>query len=287
MSLYGGGSAGSPFAASPSPSPHSHPSSLAPLRESDGRTEEPTRTSSATGDKDAATASPTPLSPHEGRHHQQQQLHHHPLSCPPTATTFSPLTSPNGTNSTSTGTPGSSEGGTRRSLLGGRSAQHHARRQSTISYIRSPSPAVSVGGPASSPGPLAAYSASSPHYNSNGSAPSTPRNSFQERRTGLIGGAPALNGSVEEAGAGDSAAAASSSSSSTILDPSSTSTAMSVSVSQQSAASSASHTSPYNEMNVGIGARSADLLSFIAKKERKCMELREGESRRRPICGLC
>jgi hypothetical protein len=30
-------------------------------------------------------------------------------------------------------------------------------------------------------------------------------------------------------------------------------------------------------MNVGmIGAKSADLLTFIAKKERRCMDLREG-----------
>ena len=36
--------------------------------------------------------------------------------------------------------------------------------------------------------------------------------------------------------------------------------------------------SPYNEMKVGIGAKSADLLTFIAKKERKCMDLREGNS---------
>ena len=37
-----------------------------------------------------------------------------------------------------------------------------------------------------------------------------------------------------------------------------------------------SSSASYNELNVGIGARSADLLTFIAKKERKCLDLREG-----------
>lgn len=45
---------------------------------------------------------------------------------------------------------------------------------------------------------------------------------------------------------------------------------------------SSPHTSPFNEMNIGIGARSADLLTFIAKKERKCMDLREGKLRSKP-----
>lgn len=35
--------------------------------------------------------------------------------------------------------------------------------------------------------------------------------------------------------------------------------------------------SSINEMSIGPGARSSDLLTFIAKKERKCLDLREGK----------
>jgi hypothetical protein len=137
----------------------------------------------------------------------------------------------------------------RRSILG-RSA--HARRQSSISYARSPS-AVS---------PI------------NGSGPSTPRSSVSTPRetpghpglsTSACKGAEASDNPAQTPARLDYFGAAKPAA---IKTPGHTA---------EERDSESPKTSPYNELNVGIGAKSADLLTFIAKKERKCMDLREGE----------
>ena len=143
----------------------------------------------------------------------------------------------------------------RRSILG-RSAG--ARRQSSISYARS---------------------------NGSDSAPSTPRSSATLSREG---GFDASIGGMKSPMHGEAMLSPAASSSSHSANAPRTAQAggyfpaqaPSATVEENGPASEAmaptSSTSSINEMNIGIGARSADLLTFIAKKERKCMDLREG-----------
>ena len=171
----------------------------------------------------------------------------HPLAGTPTQESFpcspsSSITSPSSINPLKNSTG-------RRSILG-RSA--HARRQSSISYARSPS------------------NDSSPSY-ANTSFGGTPRTSLS-----------AIRDEDEDGNNHDTA-----SSSMTHSTPSRISidrnradsidnqSVMSDTMSQQSLMGTSP--SSINEMSIGPGARSSDLLTFIAKKERKCLDLREGE----------
>lgn len=154
----------------------------------------------------------------------------------------------------------SASGGGRRSILG-RSA--HARRQSSISYARSPSndsPSF-VNGTAHSNTPsgtprssltairdedeeeqdaVALSATARPSPSPVGSAQTPSRHSLDRQRSSMDG-----NASVHEP------------------------------ATQQNLLGTSP--SSINELNIGPGARSSDLLTFIAKKERRCLDLREGE----------
>lgn len=184
----------------------------------------------------------------------------HPLSAAATAETSTPIRdalSPSGSAVDSPSSLRSSAG--RRSILG-RSA--HARRQSSISYARSPS-------------------SDSPSFSTGG----TPRTSLsairdeEEEETDEN----AQHGTARPSPV--PANGAQTPSRMSLERKSIDAPSMAESVSQQSLLGTSP--SSINEMNIGPAARSSDLLTFIAKKERKCLDLREGEFAPVPRCVCC
>lgn len=160
----------------------------------------------------------------------------HPLS----ASTSTPIHDSTLSPGSSTDSPSSVRSSAGRRSILGRSA--HARRQSSISYARAPSndsPSASSSTPRTS---LTAIRDEDEEENEDAS-PSpmpiaqTPSRTSLDRQTSDMPYANEAAGQPSLAG----------------TSPSSV-----------------------NEMNIGPGARSSDLLTFIAKKERKCLDLREG-----------
>lgn len=180
----------------------------------------------------------------------------HPLAGTPTheASMTSPsssIASPSGSNPLRNSTG-------RRSILG-RSA--HARRQSSISYARSPSH--------DSPSSYA-----SPSIVGSGGL-GTPRTSLSAIRDEDEDGSghtdmarPASHQTPSRTSIDSRTRADSIDNHSVVSDTMSTS--------QQQSLLGTSPSS-INEMNIGPGTRSSDLLTFIAKKERRCLDLREGK----------
>lgn len=174
----------------------------------------------------------------------------HPLAAASSSPHDSSIPSPSGSANALRNSTG------RRSILG-RSA--HARRQSSISYARSPS------------------NDSPSHHSIGNMSIGTPRTSLSAIRD-----EDEENVDASQQHAGSTVVGASpmaQTPSKTSIDRSRADSIGAHSISDTVSQNSLMGTSPssINEMSIGPGARSSDLLTFIAKKERKCLDLREGE----------